>query len=137
KGNYYDAWDHDEYFKQDGTGPSTPFGSTTTGKAGIFFYDTRDGTPPRGLYTDTWPTTNLTPDIAISSSDNFAGIEGFGYLNSSMYRTTGSGSIGSTHTVFPPGEPFDGSGFVNLQYPGDFSNNYIVRETSVAGGSFV
>jgi Tfp pilus assembly protein PilX len=137
KGNYYYAWDHDDYFKQDGTGPSTKFGSTTAGKAGIFFYDTRDGTPPRGLYTDSWPTTNLTPGISISSSDNFEGIEGFGYLNASMYQTTGSGSIGSSHTIFPPGEPFDASGFVNLQYPGDFSNNYIVRETSAAGNSFV
>ena len=137
KGNYYYAWDSGQNFKQDGTGLSTAFADTTTGKAGIFFYDTRDGLPPRGLYTDSWPTTNLTPGISISSADNFGGIEGFAYLNSSMYQTTGAGAIGRTETIFPPGEPFDASGFVNLQYPGDLSNNYIVRETSVVNASYV
>ena len=137
RGNYYYTWDHDDYFKQDGNGPSTQFSIATSGKGGIFFFDSRDAQPPRGLYTDSWPTTNLTPNIHITSSDNWDGLQGFAYLNSAMFYTTGSGSIGSTRTIFPPGEPFDASGFVNLQYPGDLSNNYIVRATSAAGASFL
>ncbi len=136
RGNYYYTWDHDDYFRQDGNGPSTRFSAATSGKSGIYFFDTRDAQPPRGLYTDSWPTTNLTPAIQITSADAWAGLQGFAYLNSAMFSTTGVGGTGSTRTLFPPGEPFDASGFVNLQYPGNLTNNYVVRATSAAPGYF-
>jgi hypothetical protein len=136
RGNYYYTWTSADQFKLDGIGSAQTFAQATSGKSGIFFFDTRDALPPRGLYSDSWPTTNLTPNIAVNSSDNWDGLVGFAYLNSATFQTTGVGSIGSTRTLIPPGEPFDASGFVNLQYPGTLGGSYIVR-SGVAGGSFL
>jgi len=136
RGNFYYSWDHDDYFKLDGTGAAQKFGTITSNRSGIFFFDTQDAQPPRGLYSDTYPTTNLTPDIHITSSDSWMGVVGFAYLNAASFYTTGVGSIGTTRTIIPPGEPFDGSGFVNLQYPGDLSDNYIVRSGTVSHQEF-
>src|SRR3989449_9023634 len=136
RGNFYYSWDHDDYFKLDGTGPATKFGTLTSNKSGIFFFDTQDAQPPRGLYTDAYPTTNLTPDIHITSSDSWMGVVGFAYMNTASFYTTGVGSIGTTRTIIPPGEPFDGSGFVNLDYPGDLSDNYIVKNGAVTFRQF-
>src|SRR5207249_2910403 len=137
RGNYYYSWDHDDYFKLDGSGPSTKFGTLTSNKSGIFFFDTQDAQPPRGLYSDTWPTTNLTPEIKITSSDGWLGVVGFAYMNAATFHTTGVGSIGSLRTLIPPGEPYDASGFVNLQYPGTLGGNYVVRNGTVASGSYL
>ncbi|OLD64902.1 MAG: hypothetical protein AUI47_03845 [Acidobacteria bacterium 13_1_40CM_2_68_5] len=132
RGNYYYSWSSADQFQQDGAGTPVTMGAATTGKSGIFFFDTRDGLPPRGLYTDAWPTTNLTPGISYSSSD-WNGMQGFTYLNTATFQTTGAGSIGITRTIFPPGEPQDASGFVNLQYPGTLTGTYTVRGNGVTG----
>lgn len=136
RGNYYYTWSSADQFKLDGTGPAESFMQATDGKSGIFFFDTRDAQPPRGLYSDAWPTTNLTPGISISSAEPWDGLVGFAFLNSATFQTTGAGSIGVPRTVFPPGEPFDATGFVNLQYPGTLTGNYIVR-SGVAHASYL
>ena len=142
RGNYYYSYGdpnpatNTTNFKLDGQGTPVNFAAATSGKSGIFFFDTRDGQPPRGLYSDTYPTTNMTPAIAIASSDPWDGLVGFTYLNTSTFQTTGSGGIGILRTIIPPGEPFDGSGFVNLEYPGDLTDNYIVRNGTVSHQEF-
>ena len=116
RNHFYYKYDSGGNFKLDGTGPSTSFVNATSGKGGLFFFDTVDSLPPNGLlYTD--PLSNLTPNIAITSSDNWLGMYGFTFLNAKTMGTTGSGSSGSLQTIVPPGEPFDGSGFVNFDYP--------------------
>jgi Tfp pilus assembly protein PilX len=142
RGNYYYTYGSSNpgtnttTYKLDGTGTAETFAAATSGKSGIFFFDTRDGQPPRGLYSDTYPTTNLTPGTSINSSDNWDGLVGFAYLNTATFQTTGSGGMGVLRTLIPPGEPIDGSGFVNLQYPGTLTGTYIVRNGAVAGGSY-
>jgi hypothetical protein len=98
----------------------------------VQFFDTRDQLPPRGLYTDTWPTTNLTDAIAISGGG--VGTQGFLFLNAKEYRQNSIGGV--TRTVFPPGEPGDGSGFVNLDYPGTATGTYAVVDGAAAPDSF-
>ncbi len=127
RGNYYYTWASADTFKLDGQGSAVTFANATTGKSGIFFFDTQDALPPRGLYTDTFPTTNLTPGISIASASGWGGLTGFAYLNSATFQTTGVGSIGATRTMFPPGEPGDTTGFVNLQYPGTLTGTYTDR----------
>src|SRR5262245_11718310 len=73
RGNYYYSWVSGDQFRQDSSGSPVTMAQATSGKSGIFFFDTRDGQPPRGLYSDSWPTTNLTPGISYSSGDNWLG----------------------------------------------------------------
>jgi hypothetical protein len=122
RNHYYYTWDSGQNFRLDGTGPSTDFKALIAGKGGVQFFDTRDQLAPRGLYTDTWPTTNLTDAIAISGGG--VGTQGFLFLNSKDYRQNSIGGV--TRTIFPPGEPGDGSGFVNLDYPGTAGGAYTV-----------
>jgi hypothetical protein len=141
KGHHYYKWVANDTFSLDGTGPTVSFISATSARTGVFFFDTTDATPPRGLYTDPIGTgagtTNLTPGFSISSASSWGGVFGFVYLNAKTWGTTGAGSSGSARTIFPPGEPSDGSGFVNLQYPTGFSTNYVIRQGTVAAASFV
>ena len=137
RGNYYYTWSSADQYRLDGTGTPVTFAAATSGRSGIFFFDTRDAQPPRGLYTDSWPTTNLTPAISYSSSDGWLGLVGFAYLNTANFATTGAGSIGSTRTIIPPGEPFDGSGFVNLQYPTSLGGTYTVKNGTAAPDMFL
>src|SRR5207247_6279439 len=76
RGNFYYSWSSADQFLQDGAGTPVTMGAATSGKSGIFFFDTRHGLPHRGLYSDAWPTTNLTPSISYSSSD-WMGMQGF------------------------------------------------------------
>jgi hypothetical protein len=136
RGNYYYSWVSGDQFRLDGSGTTETMAQATSGKSGIFFFDTRDQQPPRGLYSDSWPTTNLTPGISYSSGDGWTGVVGFAYLNAANFQTTGTGSIGATRTLIPPGEPFDGSGFVNLQYPTALGGTYTVRNGTASPASF-
>jgi Tfp pilus assembly protein PilX len=123
RNNYYYSYDTaTTNFKLDGVGTAMTMEAATGGRSGVFFFDTYDGTAPFGLYTDTWPTTNLTPAIAMSNG--WPGAQGFIYLNSKQFATTGAGGSGTTRTIIPPGEPGDGSGWVNINYPGSFTGNY-------------
>ncbi len=122
KNHYYYTWVSGENFSLDGTGPSTLYEDLIAVNRGVQFFDTRDQLPPRGLYTDTWPTTNLTDPIAIGGGG--IGAQGFLFLNAKEYRMLGIGGV--LRTIFPPGEPGDGSGFVNLDYPGTIAGTYTV-----------
>ncbi len=145
KNTYYYAWSSADQFLLDGTGTAVTFVNATSGKNGMFFFDTTTGTAPFGLYTNpqypgsgsTAGYTNLTPAITIASSTGWPGLAGFLYLNSKSYGTTGAGTMGTTRTLFPPGEPGDSSGFVNLQYPGTLNGNYTIRDGTVAAASFL
>ncbi|HEU4400990.1 MAG TPA: hypothetical protein VFT43_02680, partial [Candidatus Polarisedimenticolia bacterium] len=119
KNNYYYAYDSGSTnFRLDGTGPLQSFQQATDGKSGVFFFDTDDGTQPRGLYTDTSPTTNLTPAINIAANSGWQGVSGFVFLNAKQFATTGAGTLGGLQWIVPPGEPGDSStNYVNLRYP--------------------
>src|SRR5262245_37586220 len=137
RGNYYYSWVSADQYRLDGTGTPETLAVATSGKSGIFFFDTRDGLQPRGLYSDAWPTTDLTPGISYQSSDGWLGLTGFAFLNAATFQTTGAGAVGSNRVVIPPGEPFDASGFVNLQYPGSLANNYVVRNGTASPASYL
>lgn len=139
KGSFYYKHVANDTFSLDGAGPTVSFATATGGRTGIFFFDTTDAILPRGtpaMPYGTGPgTTNLTPDI--SAPNGWAGVFGFVYLNSKTWGTTGTGGSGTMRTIFPPGEPSDGSGFVNLQYPTTFSSSYTIRQGTVAAASYV
>ncbi len=146
KGAYYYKYGGSaDQWLLDGTGTATSFVNATANKAGIYFFDTTDSGAPFGNYTDPQypgpPTaktgyTNLTPDLSISNADGWLGAVGFVYMNMKSWATTGSGSSGSTHTLLPPGEPGDSSGFVNLDYPGTRTGTYTIKDGTVAAHSF-
>lgn len=118
KNNYYYKWVSGTSYSLDGTGTTTDIRTLTNGKSGVFFFDTQDGLAPNVA------GTNLTPDMSLSGGTWGAG--GFIYMNVSNFGTTG---LGGLPTAFvPPGEPSDGSGFVNLDYPGSASNNYVIKQ---------
>ncbi|MBI4169555.1 MAG: hypothetical protein HY510_06430 [Acidobacteria bacterium] len=121
RGHYYYKWDSGTSFKLDGVGTAVSFINATGGRTGIFFFDTTTSSVPFGTWTDpqgTTPgTTNLTPAISIGSADGWLGAQGFIFLNARSFATTGAGGMGSTRWIIPPGEPGDGSGFVNFNYP--------------------
>ena len=86
------------------------------------FFDTTDGLAPNVA------GTNLTPAISVSGGGwNTAG---FLYVNSTDWSTSGVGS-GVNRTVVPPGEPGDGSGFVNFDYPSSLTSGYTIRDGTV------
>jgi hypothetical protein len=124
--NYYYEHDSGTNFKLDGMGAAVSFRNATSGQAGVFFFDTTDGSPPNGLpYTDA--SSNLTP--AVNLSGGAWGTQGFVFLNAKEFGTTGLGGV--NRTVIPPGEPGDGSGFVNLDYPSTLTGTYTVRDGAV------
>jgi Tfp pilus assembly protein PilX len=123
-------------FQLDGTGAALTFQAATAGRTGVMFFDTRDGMVPRGLYTDTWPTTNLTDDISIASASGWPGMQGFVFVNAKSFETTGAGNIGTNRTIIPPGEVSDGSGFVNLQYPTTLTGNFTIRQAAASPAAF-
>ncbi len=145
KGNYYYKWSSGDQFLLDGVGSPVSFATATGGRPGIYFFDTTNAQVPAGdrtmtQYTGTGPTpagqTNLTDDITITSSDNWLGGQGFIYLNAKTFGTTGTGSSGSLQTIFPPGEPSDSSGFVNLEYPGSLTGDTFVRSGTAINRHF-
>ena len=121
KNNWYFKWDNADKFLLDGKGTATSFLNLTAGRVGVMFFDTTNGQPPDG--------TNLTPNVAVNS--NTWGVKGFMYLNMGQFSTQGVGAGGLQTFVIPPGEPGDGSGHVNLNYPGSFGGGYVVSDGTV------
>ncbi len=131
RGHEYWAWSAGQNFRLDNQGAPVDFEDALAGKAGVIFFDTQDGLRPNGLpYTN--PGTNLTPPIAMSGGG--WGAQGMIYINAQQFRSTGVGGV--NRTVIPPGEPGDGSGFVNLIYPGDFTGGFTISDGTVAFASF-
>jgi Tfp pilus assembly protein PilX len=121
KNMYYYKWLSADNFSLDGSGASTTFRTATDNISGVFFFDTQDGLAPDA------GGTNLTP--AISLSGGTWGVTGFMYLNAADFGTTGLG--GRNRTIVPPGEPGDGTGFVNFHYPSSFAGGYTIRNGTV------
>jgi Tfp pilus assembly protein PilX len=120
KNMYYYKWLSADNFSLDGSGASTTFRAATNNATGVFFFDTKDGLAPDA------GGTNLTP--AISLSGGTWGVGGFMYLNAADFGTSGLGGV--NRTVIPPGEPGDGTGFVNFQYPGSFGGSYTISNST-------
>ncbi|MEK7799648.1 MAG: hypothetical protein AAB297_07445, partial [Acidobacteriota bacterium] len=135
KNHFYFSYDTaTTNFKLDGTGTAQTFEFWTGGRSGVMFFDTYDGTAPFGPYTGTWPATNLTADISISGAG--WGTQGFVFLNARNFETTGAGGSGTLRTIIPPGEPGDGSGFVNFNYPGSFTGAHVISNGAASPESF-
>jgi hypothetical protein len=119
---HYYVWDHDNYFKENGTGPSTEFRDITDNGTGLYFFDTRDGQPPHDNNND-GEFDNLTPQIKISGGT--WGVRGMVYLNADVFQTHG---VDGREAIFAaPGEPFQdknandrwdpGEKWIDLDYP--------------------
>jgi Tfp pilus assembly protein PilX len=121
KNMYYYKWLSADNFSLDGSGASTTFRAATDNITGVFFFDTKDSLAPDA------GGTNLTPAIALSGGT--WGVTGFMYLNAADFGTTGLG--GRNRTIVPPGEPGDGTGFVNFHYPSSFAGGYTIRNGTV------
>src|SRR5207245_10768858 len=52
KNTYYYTWSSADQFLLDGTGTAVTLANATTGRNGMFFFDTTTGTAPVGAYTD-------------------------------------------------------------------------------------
>ena len=127
KNHYYYKWVSGTNFSLDGTGAATSWETLTNNRAGIMFFDTQDGLQPDVA------GSNLTPAVAISGSGwNTAG---FLFSNTADWRTTGTGS-GVNRTVVPPGEPGDGSGFVNFEYGSSLTGPYTIRNGTASPAAF-
>jgi type II secretory pathway pseudopilin PulG len=123
KNNYYFAYDSaTQMFKMDGTGTAQDMPTWIQARKGLMFFDTADGQVP--VFG-----SNLTPSIGISGNSWWS--QGFIYLNASNFGTTGAAGGGHPQTIVPPGEPGDGSGFVNLHYPSTLGGNYTIRNATV------
>ncbi|TDI40565.1 MAG: hypothetical protein E2P00_08080 [Acidobacteria bacterium] len=92
-------------FRLDGIGDPKSFRTWTEGEKGLFFFDTMDSQPPAA------DGSNLTPAIGINGAAWTA--DGFIYLNSTNFATTGAGAT-PQRWIFPPGEPY-----VDLNNDGD------------------
>lgn len=122
KNHYYYKWVAGDTFALDGTGPTTSWENLTNNKAGIIFFDTKDGLQPDVA------GTNLTPAVSVSGAG--WNVAGFLFSNTADWRTTGTGS-GVNRLVFPPGEPGDGSGFVNLDYGTSLAGPFTISDGTV------
>jgi hypothetical protein len=119
---HYFAWaGSGDRFRENGREPVRGFRDITHGQAGVFFFDTTDGSDPEDANAD-GRFDNLTPAIELAGGDwNFTG---FIFLNSASFRL--AGVTGVATVLRPPGEPFvdadddgqydSGEPFVNLDY---------------------
>ena len=122
---HYYAWDvGSNLFSENGSGTLADLETLTSGKTGLFFFDTRDGLPPHDFDAGN-VASNLTPDTTISGAGY--GVRGILYVNTSMWRVNGSPGQLATFTF--PGEPFRDEnengvkdptefGYINLRYTG-------------------
>ena len=119
KGIYYFTYDTTSSstaptFKRFGSGLSKPMSYwanslATTGSglgAGLYFFDSIDGSNPQSL-TGAAKTAKLTPAESWNSQDFNKGflMEGFVYMNTVSFGTTGQGQAPAYDANFP-GEPF-------------------------------
>ena len=134
---HYYTWANGSSFQENGIGPALTFESVTDGRAGLFFFDTKDRRPPRDDDGD-GVFDNLTPAIRIAGST--WGARGFLYLNAEQFQTRGV--TGRAATFRAPGEPYldananavrdDGEPYLNLEYPDALGGTF--RATDVDDG---
>ena len=125
----YYAWESGDMFRRDGVGPARSFREITDldparsdRRPAVFFFDTRDGAPPRDDDVD-GVFDNLTPGVVVEGG--VWSSSGLIYTNAESLRLAPvTGRPGSLH---PPGEPFadpdrdglwdPGEDWINLRYP--------------------
>jgi hypothetical protein len=121
---HYYSWAGGQNFQENGSGTPADLETLTSGKTGLFFFDTMDALPPHDFDAGN-VASNLTPEITITNPSY--GVRGFLYVNTEKWRVTGSPGRPATFTF--PGEPFrdvnengvkDGAGedWINLRYTG-------------------
>ncbi len=125
----YYVWESGDLFRKDGVGPARSFREFTDldparpdRRPAVFFFDTRDGAPPRDDDAD-GAFDNLTPEVIVEGG--VWSSSGLIYLNAENLRL---GPVTGRRTMLhAPGEPFvdrdvDGSwdpgeDWINLRYP--------------------
>jgi hypothetical protein len=115
---HYYSWVSGTRFQENGAGDVLPFEDLTIGKTGFFFFDTTDGLAPHDFDAGN-VADNLTPEIRISNPSY--GVRGLLYVNTKMWRVTGSPGQPATFTF--PGEPFRDANENGVKDPGE--NDYI------------
>jgi hypothetical protein len=121
----YDAGSGD--FLQDGMGAPVTMDDATSGRTGLFFFDTTDARPPRDD-NDDGRFDNLTPNMKVQASGWWTG--GFIYFNGRVFQTTGLGNV-PDRGMRAPGEPFydlnsnlrydSNEPFLKIQYPANYT----------------
>jgi hypothetical protein len=121
---HYYSWSGSN-FQENGTGTGADLETLTSGKTGLFFFDTWDGLAPHDFDAGN-VASNLTPEIRIANPSY--GVRGLLYVNTKMWRVTGSPGRQATFTF--PGEPFRDLNENGLKDPGE--DDYInLRFTGV------
>lgn len=119
QGIYYFTYDTaTSNFKKFGTGAAQAMAywvNTVNGARlgpGVYFFDTRTGQNPQVL-TGAARTAILTPPLGWSTADFLGGMlmQGFVYMNSQEYGTTGGGTAQTVIQANFPGEPFRDAGY--------------------------
>ena len=110
-------------FQLNGSGAAVTPEAATSGKTGLFFFDTANAQLPTDNNAD-GIFDNLTPNMSFTSGWNSGG---FIFLNANELQTTGLGNSPPTRTMFAPGEPYiesnatdgwqTGETFLDLTYP--------------------
>jgi hypothetical protein len=111
---HYYSWAAGSSFQENGSGAILPFEDLTIGKTGLFFFDTMDGLAPHDLNAGN-VASNLTPEIRIVNPSY--GVRGLLYVNTAMWRVTGSPGRPATFTF--PGEPFRDENEDGIYEPGE------------------
>jgi hypothetical protein len=123
KNAYYYRYSGGGNFQLNGSGAAVSPESATSGRTGLFFFDTANGNPPTDSNGD-GVFENLTPAMSFTSGWNSGG---FIFLNADMLSTSGLGNSPPARTMYAPGEPWiesnatdgwqSGETFLDVNYP--------------------
>ncbi len=102
KNAYYYKYVGGGNFSLNGTGAAMDLPTATSGRTGLFFFDTADALPPTDSNADTI-FDNLTPAVTLTGGWNSAG---FIFMNTQSLSSTGLGNSPPARTMYAPGEPF-------------------------------
>jgi len=92
-------------FREDGIGPPRSMRDATSGRTGLFFFDTTDGRPPTDDDGD-GVEDNLTPPVELDGNWMFRGVL---FSNAQSLRLAVDPVAASETIVRPPGEPYQDS----------------------------
>jgi len=102
KNAYYYQYVGGGNFSLNGTGAAVDVMTATSGKTGLFFFDTSNAQPPTDSDND-GIFENLTPAVTLTSGWNSAG---FIFLNTQSLSSSGLGGSPPNRTMYAPGEPY-------------------------------
>ncbi len=122
RGMHFYSWDGTA-FREDGIGAPISARDATSGRAGLFFFDTADGRPPADADAD-GVEDNLTPPVELDLDWTFRGVL---ILNARAVRLVADTTSVSEIVVRMPGEPYQdadqdgafdaGEAHLDLLYP--------------------